>query len=329
MSLRRKRSRIQGAPARWRADAWLTGHARAFLFSLGQLVRAPANTLMTAAVIGIALALPAGLLVLLEDLRDLGRGLDTEAQVSLFLQPTVPDESARRLASELERRRDVARVEVIDRLAALAEYSRASGFGEAVALLDENPLPAVLVVHPRADASTAAAVEAFAAAMERRPEVAVTQVDRAWLQRLHAMTALARQAVLVLAVLLGVAVLLVVGNTIRLGIANRRAEIDIAQLVGATDAFVRRPFLYHGALLGVFGALMAWVTVVASLLALQGPVSRLASLYGSGFSLGGPGLAGALLLLLTGGGLGLLGAWVAVAHQLASLRRRTGSWFVE
>jgi len=322
---RRERGGRLARASERRAAAWLTAHARALFFSLGHLARAPLNTALTAAVLGIALALPAGLAALLNDVLALTGGWNVDAQVSLYLRPDVGDDAARVLAGELEAREDVARVELIPRAAALEEYRQHSGFGEALALLEDNPLPAVLVLHPSAAGASEAGIERLLAASAQRPEVDLAHLDRDWIRRLHAIAAVGRQGVTVLGALLAVAVFLVVGNTIRLGIANRREEIEIAQLFGATDAFVRRPFLYHGLLLGAAGGLIGWAVVAAGFALLRASVAQLASLYGSEFALRGPGLAGALAVVGAGAALGLGGAWLAVGRHLAEQRRAIGT----
>ncbi|MEJ2508081.1 MAG: permease-like cell division protein FtsX [Gammaproteobacteria bacterium] len=295
-------------------------HLQVFFYTLGQLWRTPFATLMTAAVIGIALALPAGLQVLLNNAQRLSQGWDGATQISLFLKNGVSEERARDTAGRLRARSDIASVEFISKEEALEEFRRLSGFGDALKALDANPLPSVIVVHPAL--GTTAGVDATRALLKRLralPEVDIAQLDMQWVKRLYAIMDIVRRGVNVLGLLLGLAVILVVGNTIRLAIQNRRDEIVIIKLIGGTDAFIRRPFLYTGFWYGLFGSLIAYFLVSGSLLVLSDPVRRLAGLYGSHFRLSS--LDGDVTLALLGGGilLGLLGSWVAVGRHLRAI----------
>ena len=272
---------------------------------------------MTLAVIGIALALPAGLHALLANLQAVTAGWQGEARLSLFLERSVPEARARALAAELRRRPDVRAVELITPEQALAEFRALSGFGEALDALDENPLPAVLAITPAEDDPEALA--ALAARLRALPEVELAQLDLEWVRRLHAILALARRGVAVVAALLAVAVLLVVGNTIRLEIQNRREEIVVAKLIGATDGYIRRPFLYSGLWHGLIGAALAWLLVEGALTLLRGPAARLAELYGSAWRLTGLDARASLLLVAGGALLGLAGAWLAVGRHLREI----------
>jgi cell division transport system permease protein len=299
--------------------AWLLRHAQVMLASLGRLSRVPLATLMTAAVIGIAIALPAGLDTLVSNVRALSGAWEGSASLSLFLKHTVDEDAAAALAKRIGSWPEVGTTRVIGRQEALAEFRRQSGFGEALDLLGENPLPVVILLQPSLAASSPDAAAALAKRLGKLPEVDLAQLDLQWVRRLHAMTHAAERGIWVLAGLLSLAVLLIVGNTIRLEINNRRQEIEINKLVGATNAFIRRPFLYDGLWYGVLGGLIAWLLVTVSLGLLQGPVAQLAGLYDSQFDLAGLGLGNSLVLLGGGGLLGLLGAWLAVGRHLAAI----------
>lgn len=298
---------------------YLQRHAQALLFSLGRICAQPGASFMTIAVIGIALALPAGMYVALHNVQGIGTGWESATQISLFLKKGVDEKTARAFAAELEQSAEVARVSYVAPDRALADFKLMSGFGDALDVLDENPLPAVLVVRPAVEKAGAAGVERLLAGLKQRPEVDIAQLDMEWVKRLFAIIQIGQRAVLVLAALLALAVLLVVGNTIRLAINNRREEIEIKKLIGATDAFIRRPFLYFGLWFGLLGGVLAWLLVSASLAALSGPVRRLAVLYDSSYQLAGPGLANGAALLAISGLLGLLGAWLAVRRRLAEI----------
>ncbi len=306
-----------GRPRRLRLRAWLAEHRDAAAGSLRRLAREPLSSLMTLAVIGIALALPAGLHVLLANAQAVTGGWRGEARISLFLERGVDPARARALRRELAARPGVRAVELVTPEQALAEFRRLSGFGEALDALDENPLPATLVVTPAA--SDPEALVALAARLRALPEVEAAQLDLEWVRRLHAILALARRGVAVVAALLAAAVLLVVGNTIRLEIQNRREEIVVAKLIGATDGFIRRPFLYSGLWHGLLGAALAWLLVEGALALLAGPAARLAELYASAWRPAGLGAAASLALLAGGAALGLAGAWLAVARHLREI----------
>jgi len=299
---------------------WLLRHAQMSLSSLGRLVRTPVSTLMTAAVIGIALALPSGLHLLVDNVRALSSSWDGSASVSLFLHESVTDEQAETVQERVAQRPDVAETRLISRDQALREFRQLSGFGEAIALLDQNPLPAVVVVRPSDTVQGAEAVGHMAAELQAYREIELAQVDLQWVERLGAITGAIERGVLILAGLLAGAVLLIVGNTIRLEIQNRHGEIEIVKLVGGTDAFIRRPFVYEGLWYGLLGAAIAMLLVLGSLYMLDGPVRRLAGLYDSGFELSVIDPASLLGMVLGGPLLGLAGAWLAVGRHLSQIQ---------
>lgn len=296
-------------------------HARAAVGALGRLRAGLASSIMTAAVIGIALALPASFLTVLDNLQSITGTLEGGTRASLFLQRDSGADQWQALAQQLRRRQDIATVAIITPEQALAEFRAHSGLGDALDLLEANPLPAVLVVEP-AGGLTPAGIDALVDALDREPLVERLRLDREWLRRLHAIMQLAQRGVWVIALLLGLTVVLVVGNTIRLDIQSRRDEIVITKLIGGTDTFVRRPFLYAGLWYGIVGGLLSWLLVESGRLLLAGPVAELARLYGSAFRLAGAGLSGGLTLLLCGAFLGLLGSWLAVGRHLAAIEPR-------
>jgi len=328
---RHKTRREQGDPAgrsgattgRGGASASLgnffTLHAQALIATLGQLSRRPFSTSMTVAVIGIALALPAGLYVLLNNAERMISGWEGGNQISLFLKTGVNESRAQQLAEALRRQPGIASIDYISRDNALDEFRRLSGFGDALDALNDNPLPSVLVVHLKKDMTDPALIEQLLGKLRNRPEVDIAQLDMQWVKRLFALMAMVQRGVLVLASLLGLAVLLVVGNTIRLAIQSRRDEIVITKLIGATDAFIRRPFLYSGAWYGLGGGILALLLVQFSLYVLQQPVHNLALLYNSSFALYGLDIVTAAVLLGSGALLGLFGSWLAVGRHLKDI----------
>jgi cell division transport system permease protein len=299
---------------------WLLRHAQMSLSSLGRLTRNPISTAMTAAVIGIALALPGGLHLLVDNVRQLSGSWDGSASISLFLSAEVGDQQAEAVRKKVALRADIAETRLIDRDQALKEFRRLSGFGEAIELLDHNPLPAVVLVRPQDSLKGAGAIAGLARELQGFREIELAQVDLQWVERLGAITGTIERAVFILAALLAGAVLLIVGNTIRLEIQSRHSEIEIVKLVGGTDAFIRRPFLYEGIWYGLLGAAIGLLLVLSSLYLLDGPVQRLAGLYESDFTLAVIDPASLLGVVLGGPLLGLAGAWLAVGRHLAQIQ---------
>ena len=317
---------MKRAPAqRGEQDGGLTGylreHARVLLFTLGRLWRNPGGTLLTAAAIGITLALPASLRVLLENAHVLSYSWESSVQASLFLKSDVSEAEGRALAHELSRKPGVANTKYISREQALQEFRELSGFGDALDVLRENPLPAVVVVRPEGQ-QTPESIDTLVRDLGEVPEVDQARLDTAWLQRLYAILDIARLGLTIIAVLLGLAVIITVGNTIRLDIQNRRDEIVVLKLIGASDGFIRRPFLYTGACYGLLGAILAWLLIAVGLWLLAAPVSRLAALYHSQFRLAGLGFLPSVTILGAGMLLGWLGSWWTVARHLGDIEPR-------
>ena len=295
---------------------WALQHMQAFVFSLGQIVRHPLGNFLTASVIGISLALPAGFYILLENSQQLVTGWDSSLQITLFLKYEVDDNTAQDLGKKLEQDPDIDAAVFISKAEALAEYQRLSGFEEALRILGENPLPSVLLIRPGASINTPEANDRLLVRLRQLPEVDSAQFDRHWVKRLFALLDIIQRLIIILSSLLAIAVLLIIGNTIRLAIYNKRQEIEITKLFGATDAFIQRPFLYSGFWYGVGGSLIAWLLVTISLRLLMQPVGVLSELYASDFQLIGLSAKNVLVLVLSGVSLGLLGSWVSVYKHL-------------
>lgn len=299
--------------------SWVTRHVQVLFYTLGRLYRAPLSTLLSVMVIGIALALPAGLHVLVNNTRAISGSLEGAARISVFLGHEVSENQRDALADVLRRREDIAGVRVISAEQALAEFKELSGFGGAIEALEENPLPPVLVVTPIESMTTEAALADLVRELEALPETDVVQLDTEWLKRLAAILEIINRGVVVIAGMFALAVIIIVGNTIRLDIQNRREEIVVTKLIGGTDAFIRRPFLYTGFWYGIAGGVMAWLLTGIALLVMEAPVGRLAGLYGSGFALRGLGADGVLTVLTAGALLGWLGSMVAVGRHLGEI----------
>lgn len=298
-------------------QSYVAHHRSVFSDSFRRLLKTPIPTLMTIGVIAIALALPAGLFVLLKNAQTLSRDWDGNAQLSLFLHKRVNEQAALALKGRLEKRQDVARVQYISKEQALEEFTALSGFGDVLDGLEENPLPAVVVIYPKS--RNVERAEALRLNLAKLPEVELAQLDAEWVRKLHSIIRLGERLVMALGLGLALAVLLVIVNTIRLAIENRRDEIVIVKLVGATDGFVRRPFLYMGFWYGLGGGLVATFLVEAAMLWMDNPVMELSKLYESEYAIAGLGVSNSFVLILSSSCVGLLGAWVAVSRHLKQI----------
>jgi cell division transport system permease protein len=297
-------------------------HAQALLGSLGRLARQPFATLLTVLVIGIALALPSALYLAVANMRVVTAGLDDTVQLSAYLAMATTPAEARKLAQSIAELPGVAATETVSPDEGLAEFRKRSGIGDALEALPENPLPWLVKVRPAASHDTAPAVELLAADIRKMGGVDLVEADTAWVRRLHAIEDTLQQLVLVVAALLAAGVLGIVGNTIRLEIDGRRAEIEVTKLVGGSNAFVRRPFLYSGLWQGFLGGLLAAALVTAGLVALEPFVTRLAAAYGSDFILKSLSIREWPLVVAGGAALGFLGAWLAAAYHLHRIEPR-------
>ncbi|HKM15237.1 MAG TPA: permease-like cell division protein FtsX [Marinospirillum sp.] len=300
-----------------RIKAWRRHHLSVAVDSLTRLLATPFGSLMTWAVIAIALSLPVGLYVFLNNAQLVSSNWDGSAQISLYLKENVQESAGQNLTKTLQMDGEIAETRYLSREQTLAEFKEFSGFGEALDYLDENPLPPVIIVRPAISGINNQT--ALVGRLQALPEVEEAQLDLAWVKRLYHIMELGQRTIAALGFLLGLAVLLVIGNTIRLAIENRRQEIVVVKLIGATDAFVRRPFLYTGIWYGLGGGLLSWVLVNASLYWLDAPVRSLASAYASDFNLIGLTLQDSLLLLIASTLLGWLGAWIAVGRHLGKV----------
>ena len=301
---------------------YLARHAQALIAALGRLLRRPLGSLLTVLVIAIALALPTVFWMLFKNIGVAAGGITQSIELSVYFKTEVPLEKAQQLAAATKSRSGVAEVVVIPADQGLAEFREYSGFGDALDALEDNPLPHVLTVRPKASQAEPQAIESLRRQLAAWPEVDSVQVDGEWVRRLDALLALLREAFAVLAVLLGTGVLVLVGNAIRLEIVARRAEIEVTKLVGGSDAFVRRPFLYTGLFFGLFGGTVALVVVASVMAAIAGPVERLAMLYGGSFVLTGVTATEGLVLIGGAAVLGLLGAWLGAARLIARIEPR-------
>jgi cell division transport system permease protein len=298
---------------------WLGRHAHAAVSSAGRLAGQPFGTILSVLVMGLTMALPLGLNLLVQNLRSATGNFSGAIGISVYLHQDVTDDKAEQLAANARARSGVARVQLISATAALEQFRKESGFGAALEALGSNPLPSVLNITPTPEGAAPAAVEGLRRYLAAWPEVESVQLDGEWVARFSAILEVLRRVLLLAAALFGAGVVAVVGNTIRLEILNRRPEIEVTKLVGGSNALVRRPFLYTGALYGLISALTAWLVIAIALQLLQPPVAQLALAYGSHFRLAGPTLREVGIVLGAGTFLGWLGAWLVASYHLAGI----------
>ena len=302
---------------------WITRHIQALLFAAGRLARSPFSTAFTVLVIAIALTLPATFALLIAGVRSVSGDFADAVNVTVYFKSDVSLDKVQQLATSARARKGVAQVRVIPADQALADFRKDSGFGTALDALEKNPLPHAMDLQPMSDAASPAALESLQRYLAAWPEVDLVQIDSEWVLRLNAILDLLRRIVLGSGALLGLGVVAVITNTIRLEIYNRRDEIEVTKLVGGSNAFVRRPFLYTGFFYGFCGALLAAVLVWTSCQLLAAPVGRLAASYASAFAIETPGPGELGLLLALGAGLGLIGAVLSTSRHLARIEPRS------
>ena len=314
-----------GAPAAPRSSGpvsvWAVTHLSTAIGALGRLSRQPFASLMTILVIAVTLALPSAMHLLIKNARAISASWDNALDFSVYLKVDTSIDAARRLGDIIEQRADVERVTLITADEALAEFRTQSGFGEALDHLTVNPLPHTLIVRP-GSANTDMSIALLDEELGNLPEADFVQVDTEWVRRFHAILEILQRSIAIGSALLGAAILVIIGNTIRLDIQNRREEIEVTKLIGASNAFVRRPFLYSGLWYGLGGGLLALLLVRYGLYAIEEPVSRLAGLYDSPFSVLALNLEESLLIVGLGVAMGLVGSWVAAARHMRRIEPR-------
>jgi cell division transport system permease protein len=299
-----------------------TRHLQALFGALGRLARTPLATLLTLIVIGVALALPAGLALVVENLRTATGDLGNAVDFTVHFKTGTPIERVQQIAASGRERPGVESVTVTTAEQALEEFKRASGFGDALTALAENPLPHHLVVRPAKSASGPAEIETMRRYFAAFPEVDIVQLDLDWVRRLHSLLEVLKRVMWVVMAVLGLGVLAVIGNTIRLEILNRRPEIEVTKLVGGSNAFVRRPFLYTGLFYGLGGAALAALIVLGGMAYLDQAVGELSAQYGGSFRMAGLGAHGLGILAGTGAVLGWIGALISTGRHLRRIEPR-------
>jgi cell division transport system permease protein len=301
--------------------SWGSLHVSTAVAALQRLARQPFASLMTILVIAVTLALPSAMHLLIKNAQSISASWDSALDFSVYLETGTSIDEAQRLADLIQQRADVDQVTLIPSDEALAEFRDQSGFGEALDHLTVNPLPHTIVVRP-GDNHTDVSMGLLNEELGNLPETDFVQVDTEWVRRFHAILEILQRAIAIGATLLGAAIIVVIGNTIRLDIQNRREEIEVTKLIGASNAFVRRPFLYSGLWYGIGGGLLALALVRYGLYALEAPVTRLAGLYNRPFTVLALGFAESLTIMGAGVALGLAGSWVAAARHMRRIEPR-------
>jgi cell division transport system permease protein len=302
-----------------RVSAYFERHAQTFVGSLGRLAQHPIAAFMTMGVIAVALALPLFLSLLLQNARAATGNLNEAFNLSVYMDKKAGAARTQAVAKQLRLKADVTAVKVITADEALAEFRKDSGFGKALDALTDNPLPDTLIVTPSLIASTPQGTEHLRAAIAALADVQSVQIDTEWIKRLHAILDILREVVVLTGGLLALGIVLIVSNTIRLDILNRRAEIEVMKLVGASDGFTRRPFLYSGVWYGLGGGILALILVGVAAQVLAAPIEQLARLYGSAFRLGGLGIGLGAAILGLAVALAWLGSWLSATQHIRAI----------
>lgn len=300
-------------------NSWLVSHVRQATASLGDLWRTPVPSLMTVLVLGFSLSLPAALYVVNKNGQQVAAQWQSPAQISVFLKKSQDSSQTQQLVEQLQSWEAIHQVDWMSKDDALMEFKATSGFGNALNYLDENPLPDVLIVTPTPSNKSSAQAADLQAKLEVLPSVATAKLDIEWLERLQALLGLLQNTFSGLALLLCVSVILIIGNTIRLAILSQKSAIEVMKLVGATDAFIQRPFLYAGIWYGLFGAFLSWIVISLLLWWLESAVNQLTRLYDSPVHLSGLTLNESLFLMLVAAAMGFIGSWFSVRQHIRAI----------
>lgn len=301
----------------------LSQHVFHFSDALKRLAKEPLSSLMTIMVIAIALALPACLYLMVNNAQTLTDRWQTTHDISVYIDGAVEVNKLDSLKQKISQRSDVQMVRVISSEQALKELKQETQMEMITEAIGENPLPHTLIVSPGEELMSSPSdelINALLASLQQLPSVTQVQLDADWVMKLRSIISLLKRSVWLLAALLALGVLLVVSNTIRLHVQQRQDEIEVKKLIGASDGFVRRPFLYLGFWYGFLGAVFASLLVSIMLLALSGPAEKLSELYASSFHLQGLGVSNHLFMLIIGTLLALSGAWLAAERTLKKIQ---------
>ena len=321
MAITRNADAVAPVRRKSRFSIWVTTHASACVGALGRLTKQPFSSLMIILVIAVTLALPTAISIIVKNAQSVSGSWENALDFSVYLVDDLSAEEAKTLQGLIGQRADIETVQLVTAEQALREFKAQSGFGDALDQLSENPLPHTLIVRPSA-ANTSETLLLLQEEIRNLPETELVQVDTEWVQRFHAILDIVQQAIAIGAALLGVAIIVIIGNTIRLDIENRREEIEVTKLIGASNAFVRRPFLWTGFWYGLLGGAVALGLVHYGLYLLRAPVARLAGLYQGHISMVSLNLSESAIIVGTAVLLGLVGSWVTSARHMRRIEPR-------
>ncbi len=297
---------------------WLRNHVQAFLFALGELIRTPFASLMTLMVIGVAIALPVGFYLLLQNFQSISTHWRGNPSVSLYLNPQVTIQQIKPLVTKLQQQQNIASVEYISPDQGLKEFEQMTHFSGALSTLSSNPLPGVIVVTPTLSQQSLASLQQLATQLQKLSLVNSAQLDMAWVKRLFYIVSLGRRITYAIAIVFCVGLILIIGNTIRLTTERHRQDFVVLELVGATSAFIRRPLLYRGLFYGTIGGAIALLLVTIFLWWLKPPAQALAKTYTQSLVLHSFSTATSFYILVLCAFIGLAGSWLAVQKHLIS-----------
>ena len=326
LKLPKRQTKVAGGDFVDRLHAYRDQHAHALFSSLGRIVAAPFNSIMTISVLAIAISFVSGFYILEVNIQQLAGHIEANNQISLFLRDDVSEAHANKLAESIRQNSNVQSVKLITRDEAAAEFQTYSGFGSAINELEKNPLPIVLQVLPKKTLEDKRDLEGLQKEFQQSPEVDVVQMDLQWIERLQSIINFVKLLADILNILLGAAVLLIIGNTVRLELHNRRDEVVIEKLVGATNSFIQRPFLYAGFWIGFISSIAAWFIVTVIMLILRHALEKLSSLYGGSLHLLFLGLTDTLAIITISSLLSVAASWVVLSYQMHSTKLKKQSY---
>lgn len=300
--------------------SYLTIHAQTFISSLGRLSRSPYSSMMTIIVISVALTLPGGFYLLVENFKKLSGVVETRHDISVFLKQTVSNEVGKGIAKTISHKPWVKDAKLITKEQGLKEFRAYSGFNNALSSLDINPLPVVIQIKPIETINQFSQLNVLIEELENNTNVESVQIDMQWMARLRSIIELVRRGTVLLSLLLGLAVIFIISNTIRLELQTRNEEITVAKLIGATDGFIRRPFLYSGFWYGLLSSLLGLVFINLMIKMLESPVNDVVFLYNSRFQIQGPSIKESLIIVVIGVLLSVIGAWLVCGSHFRQIK---------
>ena len=299
-------------------NIWLYAHKRSLSIASKKIFNQPISSFMTIMVIAITLALPTTLHITIKNARILTQAWDNALDFSAYLKIEVSEIQAIKLANIIGQRADIESVIFISKTDALKEFKEKSGFGESLKFLNENPLPHTLIIRP-AKTNSNISIGLLNEELSNLPEIDFVQMDTDWVKRFNSILKIIENSIFIGSSLLGIAILIVIGNTIRLDIQNRYEEIEVLKLIGASNKFIRRPFLYTGILHGFSGGVLTLGLVWWGLYILEKPINKLTGLYHSEYTISSLSIAESAIIINSGMILGLLASWIATTRHLSRI----------